>query len=305
MPTMEEHPKWRPVRRLARQWHKKYKKASSVLRAFRLRVRNRLSRTAVVGTVPVAVSLTSYGDRVLSVAVAIESIVAGTAKPARLILWLDDDLELPPGGLPKSLRRLQRRGLEIRAAENVGPHGKYFGYVNSLPHHELPLVTADDDIMYPRHWLGSLYAAHLAHPDDINCHWARTLTTSHGRIDPYAAWPVVRDTVARPENFALGVSGVIYPAAMLNELASRGKAFSAYCPKADDIWLHWTALQSGTKIRQIGTVAHHFPMIPGTQDTALGQGNVADGGNNVCLHKLYTEGDILALNQATAQQLAR
>ncbi|MHA7269824.1 hypothetical protein ACX80Q_08545 [Arthrobacter sp. HLT1-20] len=268
-------------------------------------MRNVLARSAVVGETPVAVSLTSYGDRVQSVALAIESIAAGSAKPARLILWLDDDYHVPPGGLPKALRRLQRRGLEICRARNVGPHGKYFGYAMSLPRHELPLVTADDDIMYPRHWLASLYTAHRMHPGEINCHWAKRMTTSSGRLDPYAEWPVVRDTTAQPGNFALGVSGVIYPAVMLNELARRGTSFQSSCPKADDIWLHWTALQLGVNIRQIRSVARHFPMIVGTQATCLNNANVANGGNNACIAQIYSEGDIKALNVATTEQLAR
>lgn len=256
------------------------------------------ARQPVVGTLPVSVSLTSYGDRLRTVALAIESIGAGTVKPARLILWLDHDTVLPHGKLPQSLRRLQRRGLEIKVAPNVGPHGKYFGYVNSLTYHQVPLVTADDDIMYPRRWLSTLYQGFVLHPGDIHCHWAKQVTLDHGRLNPYKSWPVVADTAPRLTNFALGVSGVIYPPVMLNGLASRGTAFQASCPRADDLWLHWSALQEGIRIRQVRPAAHHFPLIPGTQSGGLLQENVDGGGNDSSISRLYTEGDLEALSKS-------
>lgn len=40
----------------------------------------------------VVVSLTTYGKRLYSVSLTIESIMQGTMKPNRLILWLQDDL---------------------------------------------------------------------------------------------------------------------------------------------------------------------------------------------------------------------
>lgn len=286
------------ARRAAKRLRKRLRRAKSVGQAAGLWLRNTTSRQSVLGTLPVSVSLTSYGDRLRTVALAIESIAAGQSLPSRLILWLDDDAELPDGKLPKSLQRLQRRGLEIRVAPNVGPHGKYFGYVNSLSHHHVPLLTADDDIMYPRRWLTTLYDAHLRHPQEIHCYWAKRITASNGQIDHYQQWPVVTDTAPFQGNFALGVSGVIYPPAMLNELARRGNAFEDFCPKADDIWLHWTALQAGIKIRQTEEKAHHFPLIPGTQGNSLLQSNVDDGGNNSSIQGLYSEGDILTLNKS-------
>lgn len=292
------------ARRVAKRLRKRARRVKSGVQAGRLWLRNVVSRQPVTGQVPVTVSLTSYGPRLRSVALAIESMAAGTSRPARLTLWLDNDVELPNGKMPKSLLRLQRRGLEICTTPNVGPHGKYYGYVTSLPSHTVPLVTADDDIMYPRRWLASLYEAHLRHPLDVHCHWAKHMTTTDGKIDPYHEWPVATDTAARQGNFALGVSGVIYPPNMLNELALRGSEFTKTCPKADDIWLHWTAMQAGISVRQTGNIAHHFPLIPGTQGESLLHSNVANGGNDLCIHNLYKEGDVITLNQISTVRTA-
>lgn len=290
------------VRRVARRLRKRARRVRSGVQAGSLWLRNLTSRKSVKGTVPVVVSLTSYGPRMRSVALAIESMAAGSSRPARLILWLDDDVELPNGMMPKSLERLRRRGLEICTMPNFGPHGKYYGYVTSQPSHDVPLVTADDDIMYPRHWLADLYAAHLRHPADIHCNWAKQMTTSNGTIDPYQEWPVATATTASQGNFAVGVSGVVYPPAMLSALARGGSTFTETCLMADDIWLHWTALQAGIEIRQSGRTAHHFLMIPGTQEEGLLQSNVANGGNDSCIRKLYSEGDIAILSTSLPSQ---
>ena len=286
-----------------KRMRKRVKRARNRALAVTLWMRNYASRKTGVGDLPLSVSLTSHGERLRTVALAIESIAAGSSTPNRLILWLDDDEDLRKSGLPASLKRLQRRGLEIAVAPKVGPHGKYFGYVNSLAAHQVPLVTADDDVMYPRYWLGRLYSAHLKHPQNSHCYWAKHMTTANGSIAPYGLWPVVTGTQAHPRNFALGVSGVIYPPSLLNELARRGRGFSESCPRADDIWLHFTALQCGISVRQISATAHHFPLIPGTQGNALLEGNVANGGNDLSIEKLYSEGEIESLQSPMPIQL--
>ena len=50
---------------------------------------------------------------------------------------------------PESLRRLERRGLEVRLTQNYGPHTKYYPSLADAIADGLPLVTADDDILYP------------------------------------------------------------------------------------------------------------------------------------------------------------
>jgi hypothetical protein len=280
---------------------------ASTFRALRLRVdvawlllRNRFGRWSVATGKPgPVVSLTTYGRRFHVVYLAIESIARGHTRPSRLILWLDDfALYANP---PRPLLRLKRRGLEIRLCKNYGPHKKYYPYVKSHKVFTAPLVTADDDVIYPRSWLAGLLAAQQQFPDCVNCYRARVMVLKDGKMAPYREWPLCGS--ANPDNriVATGVSGVIYPTGLLEELKSAGNGFEACCPRADDLWLHLRAIRSGFPVRQIQPEAIHFPMIPGTQDTSLWAENCEqDDGNDRQLVVTYDAGDLELLGRNSA-----
>lgn len=222
---------------------------SEILR-LRLRLRrvNQSSNSPVVGDADANVSLTSYGKRIATVWKTIESISAGSVKPRRVILWLDDPAALADP--PASLKHLQARGLEIRGCPDYGPHKKYFPYVTDiLPEHPTrTLVTADDDVYYPATWLEELLAAH--NPDQVTAFRARKRNDG-----PYGQWPLCTTTEASETVFATGTSGVAYPQPVLQMLRDRGDAFMDVCPRADDFWLHYATIASGLKVGQVRSIA--------------------------------------------------
>ena len=126
-----------------------------------------------------AVSLTTYGRRSEKVYYAIESIAIGTIRPSRLILWIDDEALLK--NLPTTIRRLQKRGLEVKSCRNYGPHTKYYPYLESKEAFDTPLVTADDDVLYPRYWLKKLIEANQEYPNAVNCFWAHVVAMNEIR----------------------------------------------------------------------------------------------------------------------------
>ena len=286
-----------PLVRVARR---RAKRAHAVARVQRLRRRGAVGKRTLIGHAPVVVSLTSHGKRVQDVSLAIESIGAGRVRPLRLILWLDDERIFAE--LPESLTKQMARGLEVRLTQNYGPHTKYFPYVRSVDSHRLPLVTADDDILYPRNWLARLLTAYVEQPELVSCYRANVVCLDGDHLALYRSWPRCKDTVASVTRFATGVSGVIYPPAMLDELSARNDAFRASCPQADDIWLHWVALRTSRPVRQISSTPRHFPVVPGSQsDTSLMKHNVGSGGNDEQIRALYTDADVRLLRRAASR----
>lgn len=236
------------------------------------------------------ISLTTHSKRISKVFATLESIGAGSILPKKITLFLDCRFQNTE--LPTTLQRLQKRGLDIVFCDDVGPHTKYFPYLLSKVNFDVPLVTADDDIMYPLHWLKRLAEAWATNPDLVNCYRARKIICKEAKLAPYNQWPLCRNSIGSTTNFATGVSGVIYPPLLLKALKQAGDEFKYCCPTNDDVWLHIIAIRSGFKVRQLDPVAYHFPTIPKSSRSALVRTNLDQGQNDVQIEKSYTPEDI-------------
>jgi hypothetical protein len=263
----------------------------------RLRRANQSSRLPVVSPGGPVVSLTTHGERLANVYLTLESIARGRLRPSRLMLWLSDTLRDQP--LPETLQRLQRRGLEVLYTPDVGPHTKYHPYVMRHADDGVALVTADDDLLYPAHWLERLQHAAQQHPWAVHCFRARRVQLDEGgaRLRPYSEWHLCDDATPSALHMATGVSGVIYPCALQRALRDAGMAFADVCPRADDLWLHVMALRHGLPVRQLSAVPRSFYSLPGARQ-GLARFNVHGGGNDTQAAKAYTEADLARLRQA-------
>ena len=241
--------------------------------------RNRVSVESVLGNIPVIASLTTYGKRINTVHLSIESIGAGRARPERLILWVDDPIHANEP--TPELSRLIRRGLEVRLTEDLRSHKKYFPTLSEFaPADGRYLVTADDDLFYPRWWLERLWDGVQAHPDEIVGHRAHSIRISGERIAPYSTWEPCWNTHAALTNFATSGSGAAFPPAMIQALRRAGLAFLEVSPTADDVWLSAVAASAGIPTRQLRWLPRVWPVIRGSQSEGLFHTNVLEGGND-------------------------
>lgn len=247
------------------------------------------STVPVVGDAPVVVSLTTYGARFDQVHRTIESIATASRRPRRLILWLDEE-EALGRHLPLLLQRQVDRGLELRPIADHGPHKKYLGAVDLIVTEglRLPLVTADDDIFYPRRWLAELLAAHEQAPGVIHAHRAHVVGLADGDVVPYRRWGRCWSTAPSLLHFAVGSGGILYPDRMVRELHARGLDFLDVAPRADDVWIHSVAVACGVPTAQVRSYRRTFPVAPGTQTVSLERENVGRGGNDAQIRRAYT-----------------
>lgn len=246
---------------------------------------NARSTASILGTGP-AVSLTSHGSRIATAFATVESIGLGSVRPRRIVLWLDSEKDVTE--LDERLRRLVARGLEVRLTDNLGPHTKYYPYVDQLWDGSSPLVTADDDILYPTNWLSRLVRAQRDFPDMVNCHRAWTVGVGvQGALLPYSSWAACSTSRPGSRTFATGVSGVIYPPGILRMLRDRKLEFTTKCLRADDVWLHYVAVDNDVPIRQIRPRGRHFPVVVSAQAVKLQQDNIA-GGNDRQIQATYS-----------------
>lgn len=277
---------------------------SAVLRALQqlvLCAAQPFRRDPVTGEAPVVVSLTSHGQRVRRVHHTIESIASGDARPARLVLWVDDPAELEAALRSRQLRRLVRRGLEVLVGEPCGPHAKWWPYVRSDEALDLPLVTADDDVLYTRTWLADLLVAHQRNPHVVHCHRAHRIRfRADGSLAPYMSWLPCRGTAPSHVNFLTGVSGVLYPPALLRALRADGDAFRSVAARADDVWLNARAVAHGFRVAQVAEHPRAYRHVVGSQRVALSRVNGAGGRNDDQIVATYSP-ELLRVIEAAAE----
>ena len=284
---------------LTRKWRRRKETIATRLKTSHLYLRNRWSRDSVLDPSGPVLSLTTHSHRLELVFYAIESIAKGVRKPSRLHLWITDPTAY--SRLPATLQRLQSRGLEVHLTEDLGPHTKYYPYVDRERKFDVPLVTADDDVLYPREWLQQLIAAHDANSSAIHCFRAHRMYVTNTHVGPYESWPHCEDTRPSHLNFITGVSGTIYPPTYLKYLKQHGTAFKQCCPTADDIWLTVIALRGGFKIAQLNDKPSDFTTVPNSQEKRLYDLNVLRGENQIQLMRTLSETDLSALRQARWQ----
>jgi hypothetical protein len=161
-----------------------------------------------------------------------------------------------------------------------------------------PLVTADDDVIYPSWWLSGLLGAHQQDADTVICYRARVISLEISALAPYDKWQLCTSTASSFRHFATGVAGVLYPVDLQYRLKAAGASFVDCCPRADDIWLHANALRAGFRVRQVFATPADFPEIPQSQVQALFRQNQVGGQNDRQAAATYSDDDLQVLRQA-------
>lgn len=220
---------------------KKYReKAESALANFRynkLPVSYGLSKKEL--QTPIVVSLTSYPARFPTLHMSLKSVLNQTMKPSKVILWLDQEVSLKD--VPKSILKLQKKGLEIRSeGESLKPHKKYIHAMKEF--RDACIITVDDDVIYSRNMIASLYASFLKHPDCISARRVHKILydMNHHAVD-YNSWvyDCKKDEGPSMQLFATGVGGVLYPPHVfdMNTDNFNPQNIKENAWSVDDVWL--------------------------------------------------------------------
>ena len=273
---------------------------SLLVTTVRLALANHVLRSPVTGEAPCVVSVASYGRRKKTVHLMLESVARGSLRPGRLVLVLDEaDAKVP---LPRPLRRLRARGLEVRFAEAaLGPHKKWSWWSSPDSAGAPVLVTADDDVLYPGWWLATLREATQGFTtEDVACYRAKRVRLEDGRLTGYRTWPGCTTDTASVLNFSTGNSGVAYPLSFQQVLRDAGDGYRQTCPRADDVWLHACAVTHGYEVRQVLATTRAFHHIVASQRGSLAASNVDEGQNDVQIRATYGAEALRALMVAQA-----
>jgi len=257
-------------------------------------LRNHAGESGVSGAsqndVPVTVSLTTYGKRIQQVAYTIESIMAQTLKPERIVLWLDEKDASDP--LPVEIINQCGRGLTVVVTpDEIGPYKKLMPAMMAYP--DSLIITVDDDCIYYNDLIERLVESYNRRPHAIHAARIHEMKPVGGGVFmPYDSWPKeihYGEEVANP--FFTGVGGVAYPPGIFDDTARNSDLFMRLSPTADDVWLNAMALRCSVpvvKVRMKTQEGTDYAVNPHVQSTALMRKNCgSESGNDKALKAVF------------------
>lgn len=223
------------------------------------------------------VSLTSHPPRFPMLGQALRSILDQDMRPDVTVLWLT---RAEFAQLPSDILRMD--GLTIRQCEDIRSYKKLIPALEQYP--GAFVLTADDDLIYPRTWLRS-FAEAYRDPREIMLRRARAVLFERtGEPRSYNMWPMA--IPGQQQNSGVGDLANIFPTSchgmfvppgsMPPEVMDMGRA-QQLAPMNDDIWWYWMGLRGGSTFRVIP--GDPIRDLPTGQDGLWSQHN-RDGGND-------------------------
>lgn len=215
-------------------------------------------------TKKVIVSLTSYPARIDTVNQTIETLLNQTYKADNVVLWLGiEQFPNRENDLPKHLLCLTDKGLTIKYSNNLKAYTKLIPSLKEFP--DDIIVTADDDILYPKNWLEILVKGYLNHPECIICHRATIACSDENGLIPVLKWPFAKINTASFNYHFTGVGGVLYPPRIFDNEIFNEKAFLQLSPLNDDLWFWAMAIKNNKKAFVVKNNITNLKYVYGTQ----------------------------------------
>lgn len=235
----------------------------------------------------IVVSLTSFGNRLDTVHIAVKSIMTQTLKPDVIVLYIakeDSQKKI------HQEEKLVQAGLKIvRNAEDLKPHKKYFYAMQEYP--KSLIITVDDDAIYDEDLLEDLYEKHLKYPKAVICGRGHRMTKKDGRVNPYDMWEGCVQSISPERGICpTGIGGILYPCGSYRKafLDKKGILETSIC--GDDLWLKTVELMEDVKVYAIGKLPARI--IEGSQEEALYIENANNKRNDEYLYRIQAYFDI-------------
>ncbi|WP_339004876.1 hypothetical protein LDK17_05685 [Fusobacterium polymorphum] len=224
------------------------------------------------------VSLTSYGERLKTVWLTIQSIFSQSCKLAKVILWVaytDKNL------INNRLKELEKNGLIIGYCDDILSYKKLIYSVKE--YNNFHIITVDDDVIYPKNYFKKLIQLHKKYPNSICCYRAHEICFEKDKILDYKNWRFHSLKIKGPNAkiMAIGIGGILYPAGVFEYKDFDFNIIKNIIPYTDDIYFKWLELNKGIGVVKVYKNKKHLPYyIENTQENSLKMLNIVSGNNN-------------------------
>lgn len=209
----------------------------------------------------IIVSLTSFPARINRLWIVIETLLRQKTKPDLIVLWLSIEQFSNLSLVPKSLIKLQNRGLKIVLCEDdLKSHKKYYYAMKEFPNDVI--VTVDDDVIYNTNLLTHLVDLNKRYPMAICCNNVALIKVYNGNIYPYLYWKNIKTPQTPSFNLIpIGMGGILYPPNVMHNDIFNVEVFRKHCFYADDIWLNTMSRLNGTLVAKTAYNSVYLPVI--------------------------------------------
>lgn len=227
-------------------------------------------------------SLTTHGERIQTVHLALKTILCQSKKPDKVVLWLSSK-EFENKELPKELIDLTNEGVEIAFCDDIRSYKKLIPALQAFPNDLI--ITFDDDILYENDIIEKLMDAYEKMPDVIHCvRGHRIRFSKEGDVRSYNEWEMCSEVFTEGYDiFPTCGAGALFFAGCFDDEVFNKEVYLSLAPHADDVWFKAMSLKSGVKCKILPQENKRFMMlntIEGTQEEGLWMQNQDEASGN-------------------------
>lgn len=209
---------------------------------------------------PIIVSISASDNNFDNMELTLYSLLCQIIRPDRIILWVSDKYDI--SDLPYEITRFVKNGLEIKRVKDLQAYTKTIYPLQQYPN--AIVVTASENVYYPKDWLMKLYHSYIASPNDIHVHVAHEIKLDFNKksILTFTDWEknITKET-SEYTNFISETGGVLYPPNCFSSEAFRDDVFLKNNIFDPSIWFWFMGVISGHKVR---VVKNHMKTIHST-----------------------------------------
>lgn len=236
-------------------------------------------------------SFTTYGYRVYYLPVVCISILPIKKHFERIVLTLDDDESKIKIFFSKSVLRLFfGKKARILIGASMGPHSKYFHYIDELWNNN-NFILIDDDCFYTNPFWRFVKYCKFRSPEQIIA--KRTLVVPRESLLDYSKFYPNQLNKTQNSLFVTNVGGAYYTKNFGAILKRNLGKHIGLCDKADDVWFFYLQIKNNIIPQQYKNFYNPLS-LPGSQKKALYKLNTVKDYNSRQLRKTFNEDPISA-----------
>lgn len=183
------------------------------------------------------ISFTTIPSRIDNIKPMVDSILNQSVKADEIILWIANSYKrLKHNGETIIPDFIKESDISVRYCEDLGPFTKlYYSLKEEWHNKDTIIITVDDDIFYPKHWLKGLLRQAKRSPNKAIGYRGRIL---NDKLDYNSSLKVTNAPIFRPirVDIITGTWGALYKVKFFDESIFNEDLIKANF-MVDDIWI--------------------------------------------------------------------